>query len=92
MQRNPLSLEEWVAWAGRLQLMTLDLSELVSVLRARERDSTDLLGYAAAAGEELDNILIELRKQPWMENRPQVIPPRRKQQPEKHALPVKKAV
>jgi hypothetical protein len=92
MQRNPLSLEEWVAWAGRLQAMTLDLSELVNVLRARERDSTELLGFAAAAVEELDNILTKLRKQPWMENRPQVISPRRKQQPEERALPVKKAV
>jgi hypothetical protein len=90
MRRKPLGREELLAWSGQVLAMSLNLAELMRVLRNRDHESTSLLGYAAAAHEELDNLLVELHKQPLMEDRPQVLP--RRKQAEPPSLAVKKAV
>jgi hypothetical protein len=74
VSHNSLSPDDQIALVRRVQTLVFEVWEIATLLRNCEPHSTDLLGYATSAREELDTLLAELRKQPLSEQHTLVLP------------------
>jgi hypothetical protein len=74
VSHDSLSPDDQIALIGRVQTLVFEVWEIATLLPTSEPHSTDLLGYATTAREELHNLLAELRKQPLSEQHTLVLP------------------